>query len=132
MGVGTAGGPFLLLAWLGLDLAERTDLESVHWGGDDPERNRTAGVLEPPPGSQWWGGARCEGLCLDLWVVVVRLLTTTLTAAHTLPRPRPLVSEWTRDRSSVPLGGMGGMGLGAGSIPALLTLGPLRGARPGG
>ncbi|CAI9155174.1 unnamed protein product [Rangifer tarandus platyrhynchus] len=36
----------------GLDLAERTDLESVHWGGDDPERNRTRGALEPPPGSQ--------------------------------------------------------------------------------
>lgn len=35
-GVGTAGGPRLLLAWPGLDLAERTDLESVHWGGDDP------------------------------------------------------------------------------------------------
>ena len=48
------------------------------------------------------------------------------------PRPRPLVSEWTQDRSSVPLGGMGGMGVGAGAIPALLTLGPLRGTCPGG
>ena len=35
-GVGTAGGPRLFLVWPGLDLAERTDLESVHWGGDDP------------------------------------------------------------------------------------------------
>ena len=46
------------------------------------------------------GRGRCEGLCLDLWVVVVKLLTTILTAAHTLPRPSPLMSEWTWDRRS--------------------------------